>query len=88
MTTFDETDAGDAFIATADSRNTGPEIMKAIAFFARNQVEAEALWNGDGIDVVATLTDIWENATNNGRLDDTKLFWGDRTLAEIMRQSA
>ncbi len=84
MTKFIETAAAEAFIATADSRNTSREIMEAIAFFARDEAEAAALWEGDAIGVAASLTDIWENATGNGRIDADTLFWGDKTLAQIM----
>jgi hypothetical protein len=88
MTKFIETDAAQAFIDTAASRETSPAIMTAIAFFARNEAEAVALWEGDGIGVVAHLSDIWENATNNGQIDDADLMWGDRSLAQIMADNA
>ena len=84
MEKFIETDAAAAFIATADSRNTSREIMEAIAFFARDEAEAVALWDGDAIGVAASLTDIWESATGNGRIDGATLFWGDMSLAQIM----
>jgi len=84
MEKFNETAAAEAFIATADIRNTSKEVMEAIAFFARDEAEAVALWEGDAIGVAASLTDIWENATGNGRVDDATLFWGDSTLAQIM----
>jgi hypothetical protein len=76
MTKFIETDAGAAFVATGPSRETSPEIMRAIAFFARNTSEAEALWNGDGFDTVCTETDLWEHVTENGRRDTTEFDWG------------
>ena len=88
MTKFIETEAGAAFIATADSRETSTEVMKAIAFFARDEKEAVALWEGDGLGRVAHLGDVWENATGNGRIDDNDLFWGGRTLAAIMSENA
>ena len=88
MTNFNETEAAASFIATADSRETSKEVMAAIAFFARDEDEAVALWEGDGIGQVANLTDVCENATNNGRLDDTELMWGGRTLAAIMAEDA
>lgn len=88
MTNFRDTDSAAAFVETASSRETSTEIMTAIAFFARNEVEAVALWDGDGIGVVANLSDIWENATNNGARDDTQLLWGGRTLASIMADNA
>lgn len=84
MTRFNETNAAETFIATAASRNTSPEIMAAIAFFARNETEAEALWNGDALGTVARVIDIYENATENGRIDPECLFWGDRSLAQVI----
>lgn len=75
MTKFNETQAAADFIASADSRETSREVMQAIAFFARDEAEAEAIWNGDAIDVACTLLDIWENATNNGA-NDVNLNWG------------
>lgn len=80
MTNWTDTDQAAKFIATGDSRETSPEIMKAIAFFARDKAEAEAIWNGDSGDLLS----IWENTTGNGREDDTVLMWGDRTLAQVM----
>ena len=47
MSQFYDSDEGLAFIATADSRQTSIEIMRAIAFMARNAKEAEAMWEGD-----------------------------------------
>lgn len=85
---FIDTDEGQAFIATAGSRETSAEIMKAIAFFARDEAEAVALWEGDAIGTTANLIDIWENATGNGRIDDADLMWGDRSLAQIMADNA
>lgn len=75
MTKFNETPAGRAFIASADSRETSVEVMKAIAFFARDEAEAEAIWNGDAIDIACTMLDIWEHATSNGARD-VNLCWG------------
>lgn len=86
MTHFSETEAAAEFVASANSRGTSSEVMEAIAFFARDAQEAERLWNGDGIGEIAHLSDIWEKATGNGRLDDADLFWGDRTLAEIVTE--
>jgi hypothetical protein len=86
MAKFNETDAGEKFIASGESRETSIEIMQAIAFFARDMAEAEALWEGAGIGAVAHLLDIWENATGNGAADDTEIMWGGRTLAEIMAE--
>lgn len=87
MTKFRDTASADAFIATADSRETSSEVMEAIVFFARNEEEAVALWEGDGIGSVANLVDVWENATGNGRISDETLYWGGRTLATIMGEN-
>lgn len=84
MTKFRDTDSAAAFISTAASRETSKEVMQAIAFFARDEAEAVALWDGDAIGTVANRSDIWENATNNGKIDDTELFWGGRPLAAVM----
>ena len=64
-----------AFIASAASRETSPEIMEAIAFLARNVAEAEALW-ADGEGACGTVTDVWEIVTKNGRLDASGFVWG------------
>ena len=76
MTNFSDTIEGRAFVATADSRETSEEIMEAIAFFARDEVEATALWNGDGFGIVCHETDIWERVTGNGLRDATEFVWG------------
>lgn len=75
MTNFCDTDDAATFIATADSRETSVDVMRAIAFFARDLTEAEAIWNGDAIDIVCTMHDIWEHATSNGA-NDVDLCWG------------
>ncbi len=88
MTAFRDTDAAAAFVASADSRETSRKVMEAIAFFARNEAEAEAVWQGDGLGQVCHLSDVWEHATGNGRDDDNDLFWGGRTLAKVMAENA
>ena len=85
MTKFIETTEARAFIATANSRETSPEVMTAIAFFARDEAEAEAIWSGDAIGTACTLLDIWKNATSNGARN-ANLCWGsegDRWAAEF-----
>ena len=74
--TFRETQDGEAFIASAMSRETDPKIMDAIAYFARDLSEAESLWNGDGFGVICTITDFWERVTDNGRTAPTDYAWG------------
>jgi hypothetical protein len=76
MTKFVETTAAADFIATADSRETSREILEAIAFFAADLAEAEALWAGDGFGVVCQVSDLWEQVTQNGLRDATEFFWG------------
>jgi hypothetical protein len=76
MTDFRDTNTAAEFIASGDSRETSPEIMQAIAFFARNAAEAEALWNGDGFGVVCHPIDLWEHVTKNGMRDPSEFCWG------------
>jgi hypothetical protein len=77
MTKWTETDEALAFIATGDSRETSPEIMRAIAYFAHNLAQAEAVW-ADGPEFHGiNVSDIWEVATGNGRDGDgSELCWG------------
>ena len=74
MTDWTQTDEASTFILTGDSRETSPETMEAIAFFAHNLQEAEDLWNGD-FRGRADFLAIWEHATNNGACD-VDLSWG------------
>lgn len=76
MTNFRDTDEAAKFIETGASRETSTEVMEAIAFFARDLTEAEAIWSGDAIGKACTMQDIWENATSNGA-NDVNLCWGD-----------
>ena len=76
MTKWTETQEADDFIASGDSRETSAEIMRAIAFFARNQAEAEALWNGAGFGTVCHTTDLWEHVTKNGHYSPDEFCWG------------
>ena len=75
MSQFYDSDEGLAFIATADSRQTSIEIMRAIAFMARNAKEAEAMWEGDLLGDTGLLA-LWEHATSNGLRDAKELYWG------------
>lgn len=76
MTKWSETNEAADFIATADSRETSKEIMRAIAFFAQNTEEAEALWNGDGFGEICHPSDMWEHVTKNGLRDASDYSWG------------
>ncbi len=82
-TKYADTDAGAAFIATADSRETSPEIMRAIASLARNTAEAEAVWNGD-MDGICRPSDLLEAATEKGATDADTLFWGGRRFDQAL----
>lgn len=73
---FRDTPEAAAFVASAGSRETSPEIMQAIAFFARSLAEAEALWNGDGFGTVCSPADLWEHVTSNGLRDADQYVWG------------
>lgn len=86
MTKFNETDAGRAFIADGIDRETDAAIMRAIAFFARNEQEAEQIWNGD-FGNSCTLINIWEHATNNGAISDD-LWWGDSNLRDLIADAS
>lgn len=79
---FNLTDA-DAFIATADSRETSVEVMAAIAFLACDMAEAEAVWNGDMVGICYP-SDVWEAATRNGNVDPTTLYWGGRRFDQAI----
>lgn len=71
-----ETAEATEWMATGDSRETSPQIMEAIAFFARNKQEAETLWNGDGLSEICNPTDLWERVTGNGRREASDFCWG------------
>lgn len=73
---FIYSEAAAKFINSADARETSFEIMEAIAFFARSEAEALALWEGDGFGVVCNPTDLWERVTGNGRRDAEDFCWG------------
>ncbi len=73
---FRDTSDAAQFVASAASRETSPEIMEAIVFFARDLAEAERLWNGDGFGSICHPSDMWERVTKNGKLDPTDFVWG------------
>ena len=85
MTLFRDTNAAAEFIATADSRNTSPEVMRAIAHYAHDRAQAVATWDGNGYSWDgSSVGHIARHATDNGRLHGADLHWGDRTLDQIM----
>ena len=78
-----DTYAANEWRATANSRETSPEVMTAIAFLARNEAEAEAVWNGD-MGGICYPYDVWEAATKNGLIDDETLYWGGRRFGQAI----
>lgn len=70
------------FIASGDSRNTSKEVMEAIARLAVNMAEAELIW-ANGYSENVSEQDVIDEATDDGRLDPSGLFWGDNTLDKI-----
>ena len=74
MTNFSNTEVAQEFIATGASRETSPEIMRAIAFLARDEAEAIRIWEAP---TGAEITAIAEIATGNGRdCQPDELHWG------------
>lgn len=74
MTTFRESDAGRAFIASAASRKISPNIMEAIAFHAQTTQEAEDFLKSDARTLLNMLS-VWEDVTDGGRHDASGFFW-------------
>lgn len=77
MIHFSDTQDALDFIGTADSRETSPQIMEAIASHSANTAEAVTIWeNGiDNWDSSAQLNFL-ERATGNGRVPARALMWG------------
>ena len=74
MTPFADTPEGADFIASGDSRETSPEIMRAIAFIARNELEAQRIWDAPTPDEITAIAEI---ATGNGRDGEPEDYvWG------------
>jgi len=85
MTTFANTDAAQAFIDSADSRNTDSGIMKAIVSASNNIADAETIWeDGLGNFDNASLVAFIEIATGNGREASDDIYWGDQTLEQVV----
>lgn len=63
-----------AFIESADSRETSVELMEAIAKVARDEADAERIWE-DG-PTSTELCHIVEIVTKNGALETTDFVWG------------
>ena len=76
MMRWRDTPEADAFVASADSRETSPEILRAIAWFADSLDEANACWEDPDRSGVATVLDIWERVTGNGRRPAEDYCWG------------
>lgn len=75
MPRFAESAEGTEFVASGASRETSAEIMRAIAFFARDRKEAESIWAGDMLGACDLLA-IWEYATGNGLNSAESYVWG------------
>ena len=67
----------------ADCRNTIKEVAEAILFVASNEEDADRLWQ-DATD--EEIRAVWEYATDNGLHDDSDLYWGIDSLAEMMKR--
>lgn len=62
------------FTATADSRETSPEIMEAIwTVSGKNEAEAVRVWEDPSEEEV---TAIWEIVTSNGVRKSSDYTWG------------
>lgn len=95
MSNWSDTDEALAWIETAPSRETCPAVMRALAHFARDQAEAERLWEGRGIvdgsrlpipsSAITSAQAILEAATGNGRVEAASLFWGGKPLDRALR---
>ena len=67
----------------ADCRNTIKEVAEAILLDASNEEDADRLWQ-DATD--EEIRAVWEYATDNGLHDDSDLYWGIDSLAEMMKR--
>ena len=67
----------------ADCRNTSKEVAEAILFVASNEEDADRLWQ-DATD--EEIRAVWEYATDNGLHDDSDLYRGIDSLAEMMKR--
>ena len=77
MTTFKHTAEAAAFIATAASRETSPEIMKAIVAFAADADAADYIWETGLGDFDSESAQAFVNtATRDGTIDPADLLWG------------
>jgi hypothetical protein len=61
------------FIDTADSRETSPEIMEAIAGLSRSDENAVGIWEAPSPEEALA---IWERVTRNGLVSSTEFCWG------------
>lgn len=74
---YKHTEAAQAFLASADSRETSIEIMRAIVAFARNANDAEIIWE-DGIEnwFPGSAKAFVNMVTSDGAFDPTEFHWG------------
>lgn len=65
----------------ADSHNTDPVIVEAIAGLTTAERGFEAIWQNPTNEEFASIV---ETATKNGAVNAAFLQWGDRMLADII----
>ena len=61
------------FIATANSRETSPEIMEAIRSVAGSDTAAVLVWEAPSEEEALA---VWERVTNNGLIPSADYCWG------------
>lgn len=71
----------DDFRSWCDTRETSPEVARAIWVLARNDAdEADRIWDNP---TTAEQISVWETVTHNGLFNPSDYRWGVGTLAEI-----
>ncbi len=74
---FIESAAGRAFIASADSRETSVEIMVAIARLVHDEDQAVFIWeNGPTFSGICTSQELTDLVTDHGARPTTDFCWG------------
>lgn len=86
MAHFRETTEGQAFVESADSRETSPEVMEAIAYFAIDPADAEAIWMGDFSTGACNPAKLWERVTQNEMLVANSFFWDGRPFGDALKR--
>jgi hypothetical protein len=74
---FADSDEAEVFVATGPSRETSPEIMRAIVSFSCDLEEAERLWElGPELSKLGSLSEFVHRVTQGGKLDPSNFCWG------------